>query len=123
MLSVNPYCNVQENGFLDSKDTTNVNQGSKRAAATTTATVQKTMVEKIPFKKRSAVLNEESSSIFMILPSYAAKHKVRMRQILSQQKEKICSSKHYNQVFSDVNFKIAYTNDRNIKNMIVRTKL
>ena len=122
-LSVNPYCNVQESGALYSKDSTNVNQGSSRAAATTTT--KKKMVEKVPLK-RSAALYEENSNIFLILPSYAAKHKVRIREILTQEKEKLCSNKKYNQIyiiFSDVQFKIAYTNDRNIKNMIVRTKL
>ena len=100
-----------------------VNQRSTRApAATTTATTKKTMVEKIPLK-RSAALYEENSNIFLILPSYTAKHKVRIREILTQEKEKLCSNKKYTQIFSDVQFKIAYTNDRNIKNMIVRTKL
>ena len=50
-LSVNPYCNIQESGSLHSKDCTNVNQGSTRVSATTTATAQKKMVEK---KKCSA---------------------------------------------------------------------
>ena len=101
-LSVNPYCNVQENGFLYSNDVSNVNQRSTRAP---TATTKKTMVEKIALK-RSAVLNEENSNIFLILPSYAAKHKVRIREILTQEKEKLCSNKKYNQIFSDANSKL-----------------
>ena len=121
-LSGYPYFNVQENGALDSKDIIHVNQVSKIAAAT--AKKQK-MVQEVPLKikKRSAVPTEENNSLFLILPSYAAKHKVRIRQILSQEKEKLCNSKHCNKIFSDVNFKIAYTNDRSIKNVIARTKL
>jgi len=121
-LSGYPHLHVQENGSLYSKDIIHVNQVSKIAAAT--AKKQK-MVQEVPLKikKRSAVPTEENNSLFLILPSYAAKHKVRIRHIFSQEKEKLCNSKHYNKIFSDVNFKIAYTNDRNIKNMIVRTKL
>ena len=91
-LSGYPYLNVQENGSLYSKDIIHVNQGSKISAA---AQKQK-MVQEVPLnaKKRSAVSADESSSIFLILPSYAEKHKVRIRQILSQEKEKLCSSKH-----------------------------
>ena len=55
-LSVNPCYNIQESGSLHSKDYTNVNQGSTWASATTTATAQKKMGEKIPLKRRAALI-------------------------------------------------------------------
>ena len=73
-LSVNPYCNIQENGSCCSNDVTIVNQWSTRApAATTTATTKKTMVEKIPLK-RSAALYEENSSIFFYFAELRCKN-------------------------------------------------
>ena len=74
-------------------------------------------------KKRSAVLAEESSSIYLILPSYAEKHKSNINKIIAKEKQKLCSNMFYNSIFSNVNFNIAFTNDRNVKNLIVRTKL
>ena len=66
---------------------------------------------------------KKAAAFFFIFPNYAAKHKVRIQEILLQEKEKLCRNKQNNQIFSEVNFKIAYANDKNIKNMIVRTKL
>ena len=105
-LSVNPYCNVQENGSLYSKYVTSVNQGSTREP---TATTEKTMVEKIALK-RSAVLNEENSNIFLILPSYAAKHKVRIREILTQEKEKLWRNDDYSSLRGHIGTEL-YTED------------
>ena len=84
------------------------------------------MVEKVPLniKKRSAVTAKESSSIFFLfLPSYAEKYTSTISTIIAKEKEKLCSNSYYNSIFSNIKFNIAYTNDRNIKNMIVRTKL
>ena len=81
-------------------------------------------MEEAPLKKRkSAVPANETSSIYLILPSYAEKHKSTIKQILAKEKEKLCSNRYYNSIFSSVNFNIAFTNDRNVKNLIVRTKL
>ena len=120
--------NVQENGSLYLKETAYVNQGSKTAAATATtaATKQKQkMVKKTPLnpKKRNAVSLKESSSIYLILPSYAERHKAKIKEIISQEKAKLCCNKYYNNIFSNVEFNIAYSNSGNLKNILVRTKL
>ena len=82
------------------------------------------MVKKVPLniKKRSDSKRKQQY-FFFILPSYAEKYKSTISTIIAKEKEKLCSNSYYNSIFSNVKFNIAYTNDRNIKNMIVRTKL
>ena len=76
------------------------------------------MVEEAPFvkasKKRSAVLNNENSSVYLILPSYAENLKAKINTIIAQEKAKLCCNKFYNTIFKNVEFNIAYTNSRNI---------
>ena len=76
--------------------------------------------------KRSAVPfndNNESRNVFLILPSYAEKHSKEIKQIIASEKCKLCSNKYYNDIFSNVDINIAYSNSTNIKKLIVRTKL
>ena len=81
-------------------------------------------MEEAPLKKRkSAVPAEETSSIYLILPSYAEKPKSTILQIIAKEKEKLCRNSFYSSIFSSVNFNIAFTNDINVKNLIVRNKL
>ena len=76
--------------------------------------------------KRSAVPsneNNESRNVFLVLPSYAEKHSKEIKQIIASEKCKLCSNKYYNEIFNNVDINIAYSNSRNIKKLIVRTKL
>ena len=94
-LSGHPCSNVQEKGFLFSLnlETAYVNQGSKTAAtaaATTTAAATKQkqkMVQEIPLnlKKRSAVSLKGSSSIYLVLPSYAERHRAKIKEIITSE--------------------------------------
>ena len=111
---------VQDYGPPFSKETSIVNQES-RATATRTTT-KKTMGQKAPLK-RSAVPRDENSSVYLILPSYAEKHKKEIKQIIATEKLKVCSNKFYDEIFKNVEFNIAYSNRRNVKKLIVRTKL
>ena len=43
-------------------------------------------VGKLLKKKRSAVPSNEASSIYLILPSYAEKHKAEIKMIIAQEK-------------------------------------
>ena len=125
------YSYVQESGFLYSKELTTVIQESKTTTkpAAATATTEKTMGKVAPLlkihRKRSPVPNNETSSIYFILPSYVEKHKAEIKMIIAQAKTKLWCNKFYNNIFSNVEFNIAFAhaNSRNIKNMIVRTKL
>ena len=76
--------------------------------------------------KRSAVPNDDfstNSDVFLVLPSYAEKHSREIKQIITNEKLKLCKSNYYNEIFENVNIKIAYSNSKNIKKLIVRTKL
>ena len=112
------------------KDISFVNQ-EPRATATTAATIHKAaetthqMGQKTSLK-RSAVPsdeNNESRSVYLILPSYAEKHSKEIKQVIATEKLKLCSNNFYNEIFKNVDINIAYSNSRNIKKLIVRTKL
>jgi hypothetical protein len=129
-LSGHPFFNVQVNGSLYSQESTTVNQGSRKTAAATTlaaATAQTTekAMEEIPLrrKRKSSTPAAENNSMYLILPSYAEKHKITIKQIIAKEKEKLCKDSYFNNIFSSVNFNIAFTNDRSVKNLIVRTKI
>ena len=67
--------------------------------------------------------NDETSSVYLILPSYAEKHKAEIKMIIAHKKTQLCCNKFYYDIFNNVEFNIAFANSRNIKKMIVRTKL
>ena len=64
---------VQDYGPPFSKETS-INNQESRATATTTTTTTKNNGTKAPLK-RSDVPRDENSSVYLILPSYAEKHK------------------------------------------------
>ena len=115
-----------------SKENTFLNQ-EPRATATATATTtthQTTAALQVGKKtsslKRSAVPDDDfstNSDVFLILPSYAEKNSSEIKQIIANEKLKLCKSNFYNEIFRNVNIKIAYSNSKNIKKLIVRTKL
>ena len=65
----------------------------------------------------------ETKTIYLVIPSYAELHKHQIVEILEKEKKNLCKSKTFEKVFSSINFKIAFANSKNIKQMIVRTKL
>ena len=65
----------------------------------------------------------ETRTIYLVMPSYAEQHKHQMIEILEKEKKTLCRSKTFDKVFTNINFKIAFANSKNIKQMIVRTKL
>ena len=65
----------------------------------------------------------ETRTIYLVMPSYAEQHKHQMIEILENQKKNLCRSKTFDKVFTNITFKIAFANSKNIKQMIVRTKL
>ena len=91
-LSVNPYCNVQENGSLYSNDVSIVNQRSTRApTATTSATTKKTMVEKIPLKRSAALYEENNNMFFLFWRATLQSTKSEYEKFSLKKKEKVCS--------------------------------
>jgi hypothetical protein len=57
------------------------------------------------------------------MPSYAEPFKETIMQILEEQKTNLCKNKTFEKVFSNTSFKIAFANSKNIKQLIVRTKV
>ena len=105
-----------------------VNQELRATAATTTHQTAETtlkMGQKTLLKRSAVPFNDiiESRNVFLILPSYAEKHSKEIKQIIASEKYKLCSNIYYNDIFSNVDINIAYSNSRNIKKLIVRTKL
>ena len=69
----------------------------------------------------NAVESIDPTSMYLIMPNYAEPFKREIKHIISQEKMKLilCSNK----MFKNVDFNIAFANSKNIKQMIVRTKL
>ena len=77
-------------------------------------------------KAEAEAAEEESNkthNIYWVMPNYAAPFKDTIMQILKKEKINLCKNKTFEKVFSNVAFKIAYANSKNIKQLIVRTKV
>ena len=100
------YTYVQESGSHCSKELHTVIQESKTTAepAAATATTEKTMVKEVQLKqrKRSALPINETSSVYLILPSYAEKYKAKINMIIAQEKTKLCINEFYDNIFNNV---------------------
>ena len=57
----------------------------------------------------------KNSDVFLILPSFAEKHSSKIKQIIANEKLKLCRNYFYNEVFKKVDIKIAHSNSKNIK--------
>ena len=67
--------------------------------------------------------SRKNSTMYLTMPSYAEVHKKEIKKILQNQKAKLCSNKTFGKVFEDVDFNIAFSNSKNLKKLIVRTKI
>ena len=67
--------------------------------------------------------NQKTQNIYWVMPSYAEPFKETIMQILDEQKINLCKNKTFEKVFSNTSFKIAFANSKNIKQLIVRTKV
>ena len=72
---------------------------------------------------KEAAESRKSSTLYLIMPSYAEAHKKEIKKILQNEKAKLCSNKTFAKVFEDVDFNIAFSNSKNLKKLIVRTKI
>ena len=101
------------------------------ATATAEATSWETMaaeevVEEEGRRGRTMKAEEESNktqTIYWVMPSYVQPFKETIVQILNKEKINLCKNKTFEKVFSNISFKIAYANSKNIKQLIVRTKV
>ena len=70
----------------------------------------------------SSLTSREPSDLYWLLPSYAEAFKKDVKNIIENEKAKLCN-KQFKICFENVEFKLAFANSRNIKQMVVRTKL
>ena len=74
-------------------------------------------------RKMNEVANLTPSVMYLVLPSYAEPHKNTIKKILDAEKAKLCMNSQIKKCFDAIEFKIAFTNSKNIKQLIVRTKI
>ena len=67
--------------------------------------------------------SDETRTIYLVMPSYAEQYKQQIAVILEKEKKNLCRSKTFDKVFTNITSKIAFANSKNVKKMIVRTKL
>ena len=66
---------------------------------------------------------KDNEDVFLVLPSYAEPFSQKIRQIIFAEKQKLCKHKKYHAIFSKIKIRLAYTNNKNIKKLVVRTKI
>ena len=83
--------------------------------------------EVVEEKGRGGTMNAEESNdatlMYLVMPSYVEPYKKEIKQIMLKENRNLCSSKTFQKVFEGIDFNIAFANSKNIKQMIVRTKL
>ena len=72
---------------------------------------------------KEAAESGKNSTLYLIMPSYTEAYKKEIKEILQNEKAKLCSNKTFAKVFDDIDFNIAFSNSKNIKKLIVRTKI
>ena len=61
--------------------------------------------------------------LYLTMPGYAEPYKQDIKYIIKTEKERLCNNKTFKNVFENVDFSLAFSNRKNIKQMVVRTKL
>ena len=69
---------------------------------------------------KEAAESSKNPTMYLIMPGYATVHKKEIKNILQNEKAKLCSNKTFSKV---VDFNIAFSNSKNLKKLIVRTKI
>ena len=103
------------------------------AAEIQQTTAERTLLQKVAREKklnengRSEKSEDNASSkpsiMYLVLPSYAEPQKQAIRKIIADEKTKLCSNSLFKQVFANIDFNIAFANSKNVKQLIVRTKI
>jgi len=119
-------CNIEIPEILTQEK---VRESTKAAAATITAA---TALQKVPLPEEARMSDgtikrwndpEKPSDMYLVLPSYTEPHSKAINKLIAEEKEKLCSNSLFKQLFANIDFKIAFSNSKNIKKLIVRTKV
>ena len=71
----------------------------------------------------NAAESRDPTIMYLVMPSYAEPYKHEIKQILQNEKKTLCSNKTFKKIFENIDFNIAFSNSKNVKQMIVRTKV
>ena len=120
---------VRNSSLTSSKGISFPNQESRRKAAAaktkpttpTIPTVQKVGTKVGP--EVPQIKDKNNEEIFLVLPSYAEPHSRKIQQIIEAEKQKLCKRKQYDAIFNNVTFRLAFSNNKSIKKLVVRTKI
>ena len=74
-------------------------------------------------RKMNADTNLTPSSMYLVFPNSAELRKIAIKKILDAEKAKLCTNSQLKKCFDNIEFKIAFANSKNIKQLIVRTKI
>ena len=61
--------------------------------------------------------------MYLVLPSYTEPQSEAIKKLIADEKTKLCSNSLFKQLFANIDFRIAFANSKNIKKLIVRTKV
>ena len=116
---------VRNSSLTSSKDFAFPIQESRTTAAAATTTLYKTSAAQQEVGTKVPPLNEikDNEDVFLVLPSYAEPFSQKIRQIICAEKRNLCKQKRYNAIFSKIKIRLAYTNNKSIKKLVVRTKI
>ena len=99
-----------------------IQESRRRAAATPRTTTTQKMGEEVG-SKIPPMKEIKDEDVFLVLPSFAEPFSQKIKQIICQEKKKLCKIKKYNAIFSNTKIRLAFTNNKSIKKLIVRTKI
>ena len=118
---------VRNSSLTSLKGTSFPIQESRRtaAAATPTPTIQKMGTEMGTKVGTEApqIKDKDNEEIFLVLPSYAEPYSRKIQRIILAEKQKLCKHKQCNAIFSSIKIRLAFTNNKNIKKLVFRTKI
>ena len=71
---------------------------------------------------KEAAESRKNSTLYLIMPSYAEAHKKEIKEILQNEKAKLCSNKTFAKVFDDIDFNIAFSKQQKLKKVDCQNK-
>ena len=98
----------------------------RKTAAATTIQQQTTVLQEArlsDWKAKGWNDPNEPSNMYLVLPSYTEPQSEVIKKLIADEKTKLCSNSLFKQLFANTDFQIAFANSKNIKKLIVKTKV
>ena len=109
-----------------------ITQETVRISTEAAATAATTTPQKTAFSEEARISDGDAkrwkdpskpSNMYLVLPSYTEPQNKAINKIIADEKAKLCSNSLFKQLFANIDFRIAFANSKNIKKLIVRTKV